>query len=94
MEVREEKEVKKWGRFMLYLPFVQGCQSRRLCLVFSFGSRWPRTTELGSVWRILPDAPEPLPGEGRPERGRCCGGHGGAYLEERQWRAKEGKIRG
>lgn len=65
------------------LPFVQGCQPQHLSLVYSSGSRCLCTTELGSVWRIPPDAPEPLPGEGRPGRDRCCDGHGGAYLWKR-----------
>lgn len=94
MEVREENG-EEVGQIYV-LPFVQGCQSQRLCLVCSFGSRWPWTTELGSVWRILPDAPEPLPGEGRPGRDRCCGGHGGAYLCERtgEGRGRKKEVRG
>lgn len=76
------KEIGEGVRGIYVLPFVQGCQPQCLCLVCSFGSRWLWTTEPGSVWRIPPDAPEPLPGEGRPRRDHCCDGHGAAYLWE------------
>lgn len=90
MEVREENS-KEVGQSYI-LPFVQGCQSQRLCLVCSFGSRWLWTTEPGSVWKILVDIPERLQEEGRPGRDRCCGGRGVAYL----WKdgEKDGKVRG
>lgn len=78
MEAREENAEEVGQSYIL--PFVQGCQSQRLCLVCSLGSRWLWTTELGSVWKILADVPEALREEGWPGRDRCCDGHGGAYL--------------